>query len=120
MAFGMSIEERKAFLSKISIILALIETLSIGVINSVYSDTRWPTSKGAQLLLDFVYVSFSNPYALLSGVLVYLLFQRWSKNVHIVDEETNQISLELTKVDFLIIGILLVWTYVLMQGIIVY
>ena len=108
------LEDQKALLKKLSVYGGIIEIFSMGIINSSYSDVRWPTSSGIQLIIDFIFVSFSNPYALISGILVYVLFNRWAEKAEEMQAGKNDMVI------FLLIGILAIWTLVLMQGIIVY
>jgi len=110
----LSLEERKKWLKKIAIYGGIIQTFSLGVINTSYNNARWPSSKGFQLLLDFVFVSFSNPYALLTGILVFLLFTRWSEKAEEMQEG------KFDKRIIVLLGLLVVLTLVLMQGIIIY
>ncbi len=110
----LSLEEQKAWLKKLSIYGGILQALSLGIINASYSDVRWPTSSGIRLLFDFIYVGLSNPYALLGGVLVYILFNRYEEKAEEMRAGKNDTGI------FLLIGLLAIWTLILMQGIIVY
>ncbi|MFX1517654.1 MAG: hypothetical protein ACFFC6_15225 [Promethearchaeota archaeon] len=110
----MGFKNRKATLTKFGIILGLIEIYCIGMINAVYSEAKWPTSSGVQFLIDIFYVSFNNPYALLSGVLTYLFFYRLAEK----SEEMQTIKNDLI---FIVLAVALaILITLLFRGIIVY
>ena len=110
----LSLEERKKLLKKIAVYFGLIQIFALGVINASYNTERWPSSRGFQLLFDFIFVGFTNPYALLAGIVVYFLFNRWSEKAEEMDEG------KLDKMILVLLALLVVLTVVLMQGIIVY
>jgi hypothetical protein len=74
----MQVEKNKRFIKNLALVGGIIEIFFAGFVNSMYSASRWPTRSGIQALTDFIYYSYSNPYALLSGVLFYLFFYRIS------------------------------------------
>lgn len=111
---NMGFKNNESRLKKIGILFGLIEIYAVGMINAVHSDVRWPTSSGVQFLIDVFYVSYSNPYALLSGVLVYLFFYRLA-------EISNEMRKGKTDLIFIIIAVvLMILVSLLIQGIIVY
>ena len=110
----MGFKNRKASLKKFGIILGLIEIYCMGMINAVYSDARWPTSSGTQFLIDIFYVSFNNPYALLSGVLTYLFFYRLA-------EKSGEMQTGKNDLIFIFLAVALTILMILLsRGIIVY
>jgi type II secretory pathway component PulF len=110
----LTIPEQKNLLQKIGTVFGILQMLSMGVINAVYSDTRWPTTRGTQLLLDFIKLGPSNPYAILSGVFVFAFFYRWVNKL----EEIRDGKIDLIWI--LILISLIVFDLALMKGILVY
>lgn len=110
----MQVEKTKRFFKSLALVGGIIEIFFAGLVNSVYSESRWPTRSGIQALTDFIFYSYSNPYALLSGVLFYLFFYRISDKLE---------DLIMGKNDYIFIVIslcLLVWTYIVFTGVLVY
>lgn len=110
----MSVEREKATLKKLGLLGGILNMLSMGIINAVYSDTRWPTSTGTGLLIDFLRLGPSNPYAIISGVLIYFFFYRWATKI----EETRAGKYDIVCILSLVSGIVLI--YALWSGVLVY
>jgi hypothetical protein len=110
----MSLEKQKATLKKIGLIYGIINIFSIGFVNSVYSDARWPTSSGTQFIIDMFFVSFSNPYALFSGVLIYLFFYRLADKLEETRSGKNDVVWILLAIFYIILMLILA------KGILVY
>jgi len=110
----MQVDKTKKLFKNIGLIGGIIEIFFAGLVNSVYSNTRWPTMSGIPALWDFLFFSYSNPYALLSGVIFYLFFYRMAYNLE---------DIRAGKMDYVFIAIslcLIVWTYIIYTGILVY
>ena len=110
----MSLEREKATLKMVGLVGGIIEMLGMGVINAVYSDTRWPTSRGIKLLLDLLSLGPSNPYAILSGVLIYFFFYRWATKIEEIRAGKYDVVWILSFVSMIVLS------YALWSGVLVY
>lgn len=101
------------YYQRIAPIYALIAIFSIGTVNSLHSN-KFPDSTGSDFFIDLIVVAFSNPYALLDGVLIFILFNRASLARTMRDKgKTDPI--------FILLAILiLIFTYALANGTLVY
>jgi len=106
--------EQKSLLKKLGTVFGILQMLSMGIINAVYSNSRWPTSRGIQLLVDFLKLGPSNPYAILCGVFVFVFFYRWANKL----EEIRDGKLDVIWVMLLIA--MMVFSYAVMKGVLVY
>jgi len=114
MAKLLGFKDSRATLKIIGFFLGLINIYAIGFLNAVYSDLRWPTSSGVQFLIDMFHISFTNPYAILSGVLVYLFFYRTAERLA---------EIQKGKIDLIWVGLassILILVLLLVEGRIVY
>ena len=110
----MEIEKTKKFFNNLGLFGGVIEIFFAGLVNSLYSETRWPTVSGIQALRDFIFFSYSNPYALLNGVLFYLFFHKLAANLEDIRMGKNDYSFILISICFFI------WTYIVFTGVLVY
>ena len=114
----MNLEETKGFQIRVGVALGLVNVWSVGLINSVYSETRYHSSHGTQYLRDSVFVSYSNPFALLAGALVFAFFYKLSRLVRLNEEGQKETKLDTITIVITLAMMLL--NLALMQGIIVY
>ena len=114
----MSIEKRKQFVLRTGVFLGIISIYSIGLINSAYSETRYPSTHGTQFLVDSIFVSFSNPYAILFGALVFSFFFKLTKLVKLNEEGLPRTELDMPT--YLIVFAMAILMIILWQGILVY
>ena len=98
--------------------LGIINVYSIGLINSVYSEIRYPSSHGTQFLIDSLIVNYSNPFAILAGVLVFSFFYKLSVLVRLNEEGKNETRLD--TITYVIMITMMLLNLALWQGIIVY
>lgn len=99
---------------KFGSIVAFFDILFAGLANSFHSLTRWPTTSGTQAAYEFLYYSYTNPYAIICGVLFLLLIYQTS-------ESFEEIRLRHYNIRLIILLIItFVWHYTIFNGILVY
>ncbi|MBN2336115.1 hypothetical protein JXL21_11195 [Candidatus Bathyarchaeota archaeon] len=110
----MDLERAGNVLKKVAVWFAIITILASGFANTVYSDERYPTTEKWQWIQDMLITIFTNPYALLNGLVAYAFVYRWASQIQVVYTGKNDyLMLIYAALDFLLM-------YVLVTGKIIY